>query len=153
MHVCNSYTVTNHLHYAQGFTKWSDIGKKVPNERTGKQCRERWFNHLDPQLKKEPWSDEEDSMLIAAQRRLGNSWTRIAAEMPGRRWANWSQGLARFLLIGLWHSENEVKNRWYSAAIRNKHVSYQSNGPKRRLIDVIPAAGTVVAHHHISQWQ
>jgi hypothetical protein len=92
-------------------------------------------------------------MLIAAQRRLGNSWTRIAAEMPGRRWANWSQGLARFLLIGLWHSENEVKNRWYSAAIRNKHVSYQSNGPKRRLIDVIPAAGTVVAHHHVSHWQ
>ncbi len=69
----------------QGFSKWSDIGKKIPNERTGKQCRERWFNHLDPQLKKGPWTDEEDHTLIAAQRRIGNSWTKIASEMPGRR--------------------------------------------------------------------
>ena len=56
-------------------------------QRTGKQCRERWFNHLDPQLKKEPWSEDEDRALLEAQSRLGNSWTKIATEMPGRRYA------------------------------------------------------------------
>lgn len=69
----------------QGFTKWSDIGKRFPNERTGKQCRERWFNHLDPTLKKGPWSEEEDHALMKAQARMGNAWTKIATEIPGRR--------------------------------------------------------------------
>lgn len=85
---CSIFGSKFDLHFTscnQGFSKWSDIGKKIPNERTGKQCRERWFNHLDPQLKKEPWTDEEDQALIEAQKRLGNSWTRIATELPGRR--------------------------------------------------------------------
>ena len=69
----------------EGFSKWSDIGKRIPNERTGKQCRERWFNHLDPSLKRGPWSADEDDALIEAQHRLGNSWTRIATEIEGRR--------------------------------------------------------------------
>lgn len=68
-----------------GITKWSQIAKMLEN-RIGKQCRERWFNHLDPQLKKTPWTDEEDSLLIAAQSRLGNSWTKIALELSGRRY-------------------------------------------------------------------
>lgn len=32
----------------QGVTKWSEIAKKLPVNRIGKQCRERYFNHLDP---------------------------------------------------------------------------------------------------------
>jgi hypothetical protein len=80
-------------------------------------------------------------MLIAAQRRLGNSWTRIAADIPGRRCAKLPLVLLyAFIVSYLLHSENEVKNRWYSAAIRNKHTV--SNTPKRRLVDVVAAAGT-----------
>jgi transcription factor MYB, plant len=56
-----------------------------PQERTGKQCRERWFNHLDPTLKHTIWSEEEDMILLAAQAKLGNYWTKIALELPGRR--------------------------------------------------------------------
>jgi len=26
--------------------------------RIGKQCRERWHNHLNPDIKKEDWSDQ-----------------------------------------------------------------------------------------------
>ena len=40
-----------------GATKWSNIAKNIPY-RTGKQCRERWFNHLSPSIKKEEWSSE-----------------------------------------------------------------------------------------------
>jgi transcriptional activator Myb len=40
-----------------GATKWSHIAKHIPF-RTGKQCRERWFNHLSPSIKKEEWSTE-----------------------------------------------------------------------------------------------
>ena len=34
-----------------GITKWSEIAQNVPG-RIGKQCRERWFNHLDPSILK-----------------------------------------------------------------------------------------------------
>lgn len=66
-------------------TKWSDIAKLVPGNRIGKQCRERWFNHLDPELKKSPWTEEEDEILISTQVIVGNSWSRVANYLPGRR--------------------------------------------------------------------
>ena len=48
------------------------------------QCRERWFNHLDPALKKGGWTEEEDAILVEAQMKWGNSWTKIAKLLPGR---------------------------------------------------------------------
>lgn len=81
-----------------GITKWSEIAEKIPG-RIGKQCRERWFNHLDPRIKKGGWTEEEDATLIEAQNRLGNRWCKIAELIPGR-------------------SENAVKNRWNSAMRR-----------------------------------
>lgn len=85
-------------------------------------------------------------MLILAQRRIGNSWTRIATEMPGRRLVNVSASSVSDAGIharSLYHSENEVKNRWYSAAIRNKHSQFQSgSAAKRRFVEVIPITGT-----------
>jgi hypothetical protein len=65
--------------------KWSDISKKLSGLRTGKQCRERYSNHLDPILKKVAWSVDEDVMLMTIQAKLGNAWTKIAQKMPGRR--------------------------------------------------------------------
>lgn len=41
-----------------GPQKWSLIARFIPN-RLGKQCRERWVNHLDPSILKEPWSPSE----------------------------------------------------------------------------------------------
>jgi len=35
--------------------------------RHGKQCRERWNNHLDPSLKKSEWSTEEDVILLISE--------------------------------------------------------------------------------------
>ncbi|KAJ1423340.1 Homeodomain-like protein, partial [Ochromonadaceae sp. CCMP2298] len=94
----------------EGVLKWSEIGKRLPSQKTGKQCRERWFNHLDPTLKKSPWTTEEDAALVDAQNELGNSWTRIAHELDGR-------------------SENEVKNRWYSAPMRKLVKSKKGKRP------------------------
>ena len=38
-----------------GTSNWTKIGESFP-ERTGKQCRERWYNHLDPHVKKGEWT-------------------------------------------------------------------------------------------------
>ena len=41
---------------------WVIIGNRM-EERNGKQCRERWVNHLDPTIKKGAWSKEEETLL------------------------------------------------------------------------------------------
>ena len=47
---------------------WMQIAARIPG-RIGKQCRERWTNHLDPSLKKGGWTPEEDSIMAEAQTR------------------------------------------------------------------------------------
>lgn len=78
--------------------KWAKIAQHLPG-RQGKQCRERFVNHLDPQLKKGEWTDDEEAILIAMHEHHGNRWANISKQLPGR-------------------SDNDVKNHWYSTIQR-----------------------------------
>jgi len=42
-----------------GAKKWSQIAQQLPG-RIGKQCRERWHNHLNPAINKAAWTMDED---------------------------------------------------------------------------------------------
>lgn len=66
-----------------GTKKWSAIAKELPG-RLGKQCRERWYNHLDPDINKAAWTAEEDRMVLELRQQLGNRWAEIARRMRGR---------------------------------------------------------------------
>jgi hypothetical protein len=52
------------------------IAQSLP-ERTGKQCRERFHNHLDVGIKKGDWTVEEDRIIIILQRSMGNQWAKV----------------------------------------------------------------------------
>jgi len=81
--------------------KWAKIATHLPG-RQGKQCRERYVNHLDPDLKKGQWTDDEEALLIVLHERHGNRWANIAKDLEGR-------------------SDNDIKNHWYSAINRKFH--------------------------------
>ena len=51
-----------------GAKNWTFIAKHLPG-RIGKQCRQRWHNHLNPDIKKQRWTDEEDRAIIEAHKK------------------------------------------------------------------------------------
>lgn len=77
-----------------GVGKWTLIATGLPG-RTGKQCRERWTNYLDPSVNRNPFSASEDLAIQSGVLKYGHKWAKIATFMPGR-------------------TDNAIKNRYIS---------------------------------------
>ncbi|KAL8139491.1 hypothetical protein V2J09_005512 [Rumex salicifolius] len=75
--------------------QWARIGRLMGG-RKGKQCRERWNNHLRPDIKKyTTWSEEEEETIVQIHQREGTKWAKLCKILSGR-------------------TENSIKNHWNS---------------------------------------
>ncbi|KAK8718345.1 hypothetical protein V6N13_045581 [Hibiscus sabdariffa] len=123
-----------------GHGSWRSLPKLAGLLRSGKSCRLRWANYLRPDIKRSPFTVEEENLVIQLHGSLGNRhvamWAAIASQLPGR-------------------TDNEIKNLW------NTHL-------KKRLLrigldpnthepitpsDPTTAAPTSPATRHMAQWE
>ena len=94
--------------------EYSDKDWKVIAEhlkpRTPRQCRERWTNYVNPKLSQDPWTKEEDMLLIEKHREHGNHWKIIERFFTNR-------------------SKNNIKHRWQTlkCCVMSQGIQSQSN--------------------------
>lgn len=99
-----------HLIDELGSSDWKEIGFKMES-RSGKQCRERYFNHLKEGINKHPWTNEEDKIICDKYDEFGPRWSAIAKYVSGR-------------------PDNAVKNRWHLLHRKSSYTSPDANKPK-----------------------
>jgi Myb-like DNA-binding domain len=84
----------NLVHTMHWPMKWTVVAHSLP-DRTGKQCRERYVNHLNPRLKSSDWTPIEDATIFHLYNTIGSHWAKMSKIIPGR-------------------TDNGIKNRFHN---------------------------------------
>lgn len=110
-----------------GPRKWDQIAKNMPNNRTARQCRDRYSNYLIPGFFNGEWSKEEDELLYRKYQEYGPKWAVIKEYFTNR-------------------SPNAIKNRWNYFVSRSASIASSVNAEKQNCEKESRAQNYMMAH-------
>ncbi|KAL6903767.1 hypothetical protein ACP4OV_004580 [Aristida adscensionis] len=117
---------------ANGAGNWRLVPKLAGLNRCGKSCRLRWTNYLRPDIKRGPFTPEEHSSILQLHAIVGNKWSMIAAQLPGR-------------------TDNEIKNYWNTHLKKQLRQEAAALGEGARA--AAAASSSCPAARHMAQWE
>ncbi|KZV57638.1 myb-related protein Zm38-like [Dorcoceras hygrometricum] len=120
-----------------GHGSWRSLPKLAGLLRCGKSCRLRWTNYLRPDIKRGPFSAEEEKLVIQLHGILGNRWAAIASKLAGR-------------------TDNEIKNLWNTHL--KKRLLRMGIDPQTHELSTTPDGSQKIllatpSTRHMAQWE
>eukprot|EP00514_Thraustochytrium_sp_LLF1b_P004873 CAMPEP_0184517544 /NCGR_PEP_ID=MMETSP0198_2-20121128/5612_1 /TAXON_ID=1112570 /ORGANISM="Thraustochytrium sp., Strain LLF1b" /LENGTH=513 /DNA_ID=CAMNT_0026907925 /DNA_START=245 /DNA_END=1790 /DNA_ORIENTATION=- len=111
---------------------WTSVAAQIPG-RTAKQCRERWRLNLDPSINHNPFSFEEDALLLKLHGSLGSRWAEIKMYFTGR-----TENAVKTRFKSLMRSRARAWPSSDEGLLLKLHAQYGNDGKKIKRVLAMP---------------